>query len=939
MHGSLYVVDALNYLYRAFHALPPLTTRQGTPTGAIYGLCQMLLRIEREHRPTHICVVFDPPGKTFRDEIFAEYKAHRPPMPPDLAAQIPMVRQVVDAFGLPSLSVDGFEADDLIATLTRRARAAGLTVVICSGDKDLMQLIGDGVSLLDTMKNRMLGPAEVVEKFGVPPEKVGDVLALMGDSVDNVPGVEGIGPKTAAELVRTYGTIDDLLSRVGEVKGKRGEALARSRDAVLLSRRLVALRDDVPIPGTLEDVARREPDRERLFALFRELEFSRLLAQEMAAARQGGPDDSASAALAEVGAAQLPAAEGAHPPPESTSSPSAHLSEALDPGASGVGLEAPVRIVGDVGGLAELTAALAAAGSCGVIPFMDDANPARAELVGLAFALPSGGRWYVSIGHRVLGGTPGLREPSALAPVLADPGIAKALHDVKPFEVMLAFRDLRLGGVVWDTLLAGYLGDAAHADLTLAAQLAARKMGELPGREAWLGKGKHERSPASVPAEEAAKHLAAEASAVLALTAQQRTDLTRSTLLPLLEGVELPLCHVLARLERHGVRLDAHRLHALGEEVERSIRTLEEEIWSLSGGRFNIGSPKQLAQVLFEKLGLPVIRKTKTGPSTDADVLEELASQHAVPSKILEYRSLTKLKGTYIDALPALVNPRTGRLHTTFNQAVAATGRLSSSDPNLQNIPIRTELGRRIREAFTAEAGYEIVSADYSQIELRILAHFSADPVFLAAFRAGEDIHQHTAAEVFSVPISAVTAEQRRIAKAINFGLVFGQTDFGLAQSLRIPRATARSYIESYFQRYAGVRAYMERVIAEARRTGRVSTLLGRRRSLPEIASKRPQERSYAERIARNTPIQGSAADLLKLAMIRVDRGLRERWPMVRLLLTVHDELVFEVPSAEVTSFAPWVKGELESITIPGVELQVPLVVDVASGPTWGQSH
>jgi DNA polymerase-1 len=500
---------------------------------------------------------------------------------------------------------------------------------------------------------------------------------------------------------------------------------------------------------------------------------------------------------------------------------------------------------------------------------------------------------------------------------------------------MLAVRGHRLEGVDGDTMLAGYLLDASRNRHDLELVASAVGIGGGLNRTSWLGSGRNSRAPAEVAAEVAADRLAAEATAVLAVASAQRIKLNNTGLDRLYVEIELPLARVLSRVEAHGIRIESAALGSLGEELDRNIAALEADIHRLAGTVFNIGSPKQLGEVLFGKLGLPVVRRTKTGPSTDADVLEELAALHEVPAKIVEYRGLTKLKSTYIEALPALVLARTGRLHTTFNQAVAATGRLSSSEPNLQNIPIRTEVGRRIREAFVADAGYRIVSADYSQIELRILAHFSQDPAFLEAFRSGADIHQRTAAEVFAVPPDSVSAEQRRVAKAINFGLVFGQSEFGLAQTLRIPRATARAYIASYFERYAGVRAYMERSIVEARETGGAVTLLGRRRPIPEMESRRPQERNHAERVARNTPIQGSAADILKLAMIRVDAGLRTSWPDARLLLTVHDELVFEVPDPQVADFSDWVRREMQNV----YRLEVPLVVDVGAGRTWGQAH
>jgi DNA polymerase-1 len=918
---SLYVLDALNFLFRAFHALPPLKTTKGEQTGAIYGLCQMLLKIEREERPTHLTCVFDAPGDNFRNEIYAEYKAHRPPMPPELVPQVALVRTVVEAFGLTTLEVPGYEADDVIAALAKIGVAAGMSVVICSSDKDLLQLCNADVTILDTMKNRRLGPPEVREKWGVGPEQVGDVLALMGDSIDNVPGVPGIGPKTAAELINKYGTLDALLERAGEVKGKRGEALVASRELVRTSRELVRLRDDVPLPKTLAELHRLEPDRDRLRELFRELEFSRLVDQL-----------SPSGAAAIAVHAEEPAAAPAAPIPE-TLAPAAPPPDA--------------RVVVDRAALATLAASIEAAGSVAVAALYDGPSAVRSDLVGLAFAVPRGNvdeapdRVYVPICHRYLGAPACVPEADVLAvlgPLLSSAAVRKHIHDSKTLDVLLRRRGYLLAGVATDPMIASYLLDASRARHDLDVVALVEGAGDVPTRASWMGTGRNLRTGVDIPVEEVGRRLAAEAAAVLALAPGQAAKLDTSRLAGLYRELELPLAGVLARIECRGVLLDTDKLRVIGAEVGTSLAALEKEIHELAGGPFNISSNKQLGEVLFGKLGLPVIRKTKTGASTDADTLEELAALHPVPAKIVEYRGLSKLKGTYIDALPALVNPRTGRLHTSFNQAVAATGRLSSSDPNLQNIPIRTEIGRRIREAFVARPGYVIVSADYSQIELRVLAHLSDDPAFLDAFRSGQDIHQRTAAEVFGVPAASVTAEHRRIAKAINFGLVFGQGEFGLSQVLRIPRAQAREYIASYFNRYAGVRAYMDDAIVQTRETGESATLLGRRRPLPDIRSTRAQDRAYAERIARNNPVQGTAADLLKLAMLRVDAGIEAGAAGAagaELLLTVHDELVFEVPEAAVPAFSAWVKHQMESV----YELKVPLTVDVGAGPTWSSAH
>ena len=915
---TLYIVDALNFIFRAFHALPPLTSQKGVPTGAVYGLCQMLLRIERENRPTHLCAVFDAPGENFRHTLYPQYKSHRPPMPPELAVQMGWVHPVIDAFGIQVLSVPGFEADDVIATVARAAVAAGMEAVICSSDKDLMQLCGDGIAILDTMRNRRLGPPEVQEKFGVPPDKVGDVLALMGDSIDNVPGVEGIGPKTAADLINRYGSLPNLLEHATEVKGKRGEALVAAREVVRVSRELVRLREDVPLPKSLHDLHRQDPDQERLRGLFHELEFTRLI------------DALARGAVAPAGGA-----------PRTGDAAVAGTPLSADPAVTPIEPVAAEIIGADEASLAALATRVTGARQVGLALAWDGSAAVRGELVGLAFALPDGARLYLPLGHRYLGAPAAPARAALIAhlgPVVADPVLKKAVHDAKVVEVVLGRAGLPAAGLDDDSMLAAYVLDSTRSGYGIPEVAMGAGIADVAARTAWLGSGKTARPIGDVPVEEAGRRMAAEAAASLALATRHADALALTGQAALYRDLELPLARVLGKIEGRGVLLDSDYMRALGQEVGASLMVLEKEIHALAGAPFNINSNKQLGEVLFGKLALPVVRKTKTGPSTDAETLEELAPLHPVPEKILEYRTLMKLKGTYIDALPALVNPDTGRLHTSFNQAVAATGRLSSSDPNLQNIPIRTDIGRRLRQAFVARPGFALVSADYSQIELRILAHFSEDPAFLDAFHSGQDIHQRTAAEVFGIDTASVTGEQRRIAKAINFGLVFGQSDFGLGQVLRIPRAQARAYIDSYFRRYSGVKAYMDRAIAEARATSEVTTLLGRRRPLPEIHSARGQDRNYAERIARNSPIQGSAADLLKLAMIRIDAAIEAGEgdaSGAELLLTVHDELVFEVPLDQVTGFAAWAKAQMEAV----YPLKVPLVVEVAHGHTWGDAH
>jgi DNA polymerase-1 len=865
----------------------------------------MLLRIEREYQPNYACAVFDAPGPSFRDALYPAYKANRPPTPPELILQIQEAHRVVEAFGFPSFCIPGVEADDVIATLAKQASAEGLQVIIGSSDKDLMQIVDDRVRLLDPMRNRLMGVAEVIERFGVPPEKLGDLLALMGDTADNVPGISGIGPKSAADLISTWGSLSDILAHAKDIKGKKSEAILRGQDTLALSRTLVTLRENVPLDKELATLRRSSLDWARLEVLFRELEFGRLL-QEAKSRSQP----------VETEPADLPAN------PDSK------------PAASDLPTVLSAGIVTTEAELAGLRRLVSESTELGVAYYLD---PKEGTLLGIAFAFPSEESRYLPIVWRTLGSVTELNEKHCfdfLKFVFLEKSIPIHVHDAKPLVKALLDRDLSLPNLGIDTLLAALVlptqtmvADQGNKNLELDGQVSMDRAG-------WLGSGRKAIQLSSLSNEIIASHLSAEARTILGQAKKITTDLELTEKWALYHDIERALVPVLARMERWGVRLDSNHLRNLTNDVAVQVQALEQEIHTVAGVKFNLGSPKQLAEILFGKLGLPVLKKTKTGPSTDGEVLESLASLHPLPAMLVEWRGLTKLRSTYLEALPALVNPRTHRLHTTFHQDGAATGRFSSTDPNLQNIPIRSELGRKIRQAFTADPGFSIVSADYSQIELRVLTHFCEDPAFLSAFRNGADIHRRTAAEVFEVAEADVTPEQRRIAKAINFGLVFGQTDFGLARVLKISRQEAKQYIERYFARYSKVEGFMNQAIETARRTSRVETLLGRVRPLPEIHSSRSQVRSYAERIARNTPIQGSAADILKLAMLKVARGL-PRFPNARLLLTVHDELVFEVPNEEVKEFVPWVKTTMET----ACTLKVPLVVEVGVGSNWGNAH
>lgn len=928
---ALFLVDGSGFIFRAYHALPKFTTAAGQPTGAVYGFAQMLLKLEQDHHPARLAVVFDASSTSFRDALYADYKANRAETPEDLAPQFALVREVVRAFGVPAIEQEGYEADDLIATLTRRAVEEGRRVVIVSSDKDMMQLIsdgdGDGVLMIRPvwqsgprgkggMEDVLYRAAEVEARYGVRPSQLGDVLALMGDSVDNVPGVPGIGEKTASALIRHFGSLEALLARLDEVpqvpklRGaeKVRQTLAEHVEQARLSRTLVTLDAAVPIEADPATLARGVPDFDRVAALFRELEFHRLLERIQANSGEAKPVE------AEAGAA-----------------------------------EPPARLILDEAALAKLLMELRDAGELALACECIGEGP-FALVCGLAFAADGVEPAYLPFEHRYLGAPeqlPAERAFALLRPLLADPAVKKHIHGSKAAYRALRGADIALAGVVGDPELGAYLLDPTRDDERQRdkplAPLAARFGATARERDDLLGNGKNggktKKSSAlgyeSVEVERAAAYATGRARATLVASRGLRAELEARAMATLYDTIELPLARVLALLERHGIAVDTAALGTLGEEMTAKLEQLEAEVARLAGYSLNLGSPKQLQELLFERMALPAGRKTKTGHSTDAAVLEELAEAHpeAAPIllAILEHRAVAKLKGTYVDALPALVAPRTGRIHTTFHQTVAGTGRLSSSDPNLQNIPIRSELGRLVRRAFVAAPGHLLVSADYSQIELRVLAHLCEDPVLTDAFRHGEDIHQRTAREMFSVEAAAVTAEMRRIAKAINYGLIYGQTDFGLARAVGISREEARRYIASYFGRYARVAAYMEQLVVDARREGGTRTLFGRFRPLPELASGNRNLRLYGERMARNTPIQGTAADLLKLAMITLEDRLERELPRTRMLLTVHDELVLEAPRDEAEQAGHLVQEVMEHCH----ELRVPLVVEVGVGASW----
>jgi len=895
---SLWLVDGSHTIFRAYHALPHLSTRQGVPTNAVYGFTTMLLRAIREGSPTHLAVAFDEEAKAKRSEIYDAYKATRGAPPDDLMPQFPLVRQVLEAMRVPAIGFPGYEADDVIATLAKRARAQGWEVVIVSGDKDLMQLVVDGIRCYDSMYEKWYGPAEVEEKWGVPPAQVADLLALTGDKIDNIPGVPGVGEKTAAGLLKEYGTLENVLANATQVKKpKLRENLLANLDNVRRGRKLISLYDDLPLPVQLEDLERKPIDEPRARQLFTQLEFVRLVND-------------------------LP-----RPPPTPPT-----------------GARSIATTVEEVQRLVDKARAR---GRFAILTLTSEDEPLRDELLGLAISLPDESV-YVPLGHRPAGagGSGALFAPAEinarraiplLKPLLEDPGIIKDGHDLKRDVDAWRRVGVNLKGLGVDSRIASYLIDPTGRDHSLVQTARERISCELPLLKELCersGKGKKATPLAELPVDVTGAAAAALVEGARRLTEALGEDLRGDPeLLGLYTDIEKPLIEVLADLEVTGIRIDVPRLQQLGEELGRQIDALLREIFQLAGGEFLPASTQQLAEVLYKKLNLPVLKRGKTGPSTDQEVLEELAQQHALPAKVLEHRQLTKLKNTYLDALPAVLG-KDGRLHTTFDQAVAATGRLSSINPNLQNIPIRTPIGAKIREAFIPEPGWLLLSADYSQIELRVLAHISGDPVLRASFESGEDLHARTAGETFGVPPSEVTRQQRDIAKMINYGIAYGLSAFGLAHRLGLDKSEAADIIERYFARYAKVKQWLDDTIASARSTGMVKTMFGRRRYLPDINSKNPSARSAAERTAVNTPIQGSAADLVKRAMLLVDAALRGKY-QARMLLQVHDELVLEAPPEEVEAVAPIVKAQMSR----AADLAVPLVVELGSGKTWGAAH
>ena len=907
----LFLIDAYALIYRSYFAFihRPLTNARGENTSAPFGFANFLYAIRAEHQPDYIAVVFDA-GRSHREELYPDYKATREKMPRELRDSLPRIRELVEAFGDRVIEVEGWEADDVIGTLAARAVEAGLEAVIVSGDKDFFQLVGDGVHLLNPGRGGPHGVGQqwvdagaARKKFGVEPGRVVDYLALVGDSSDNVPGAPGIGPKTAQKLLTEYGTVEEVLAHAGDIKAKRArESLQAHRDEVLLSKQLVTIRTDLELDADLEELRVSAPDNERLRALYVDLEFRTLL-DRLDEADGGG------AATAEVAVADQ-------------------------------------ILVTDPGELSSIVRACREAGVMAVAVLNRTLDPNRGDVAGVAVAAEPGRCYYLPVAHEAamsleLGDMDDAPAPNlpalgseAFGPireVLADPGIAKVGHDLKRSLIACRRAGLELAGSLQDVLVASYVLDPGRRRKELGALSS-----DLLGRELTpvgkvLGTGKKRRLYGDIAASEALAFACEQVEVPLRLWHRFEGQMASQGLERLFLELEMPLIPVLADMEMNGIGIDAGFFAAMSRRLGDELRLIRDDIYRVAGTEFNINSTPQLREVLFERLGLPVVKRTKTGPSTDSSVLEELAIQgHRLPSLMMDYRQLEKLRNTYVDALPSLVNPDTRRIHTTFNQAVAATGRLSSSDPNLQNIPIRTSVGREVRRGFTAPEGSMLVTADYSQIELRILAHFSGDEVFVRAFKEGKDVHRETAAVIFDVPVEAVTGGMRNQAKTVNFATLYGQGPFGLARQLGISMDDAKRFIAQYFERFAGVRRFLDEQVAQARESGYVETLLGRRRYIPELRARAWNVRQFGERVAQNTPIQGTAADLIKVAMIRVRKVVGDG-PGARMLLQVHDELVFEVEEGRVADLTETVVDVMES----ALELNVPLRVDVGAGRTW----
>lgn len=926
--NPLVLVDGSSYLYRAFHAFPPLTNSAGEPTGAMYGVLNMLKSLISQVQPSHIAVVFDAKGKTFRDEMFEQYKSHRPPMPDDLRKQIQPLHDIIRALGIPLLVIEGVEADDVIGTLAVAASKANQKVLISTGDKDMAQLVDDNIMLINTMNNTLLDREAVIEKYGIPPELIIDYLALMGDSADNIPGVAGVGEKTALGLLQGIGSMAEIyanLDKVAElpIRGakKLGDKLLAEKEMADLSYRLATIKTDVALDITPEQLTLGASNNDQLTEYFGRYEFKRWLNEVMNGADSITNNNEQPTKINHYQATPALAQDNSD--------------EALPAIQIDRSRYETLLTEADLNRWVEK---LKQAKLFALDTETDNLDYMAANLVGISFALENGEAAYLPLQLDYLGAPKTLEKTTALSllkPVLENPSIQKVGQNFKYDLTIFARNGIDVQGVAFDTMLESYvLNSTGRHNMD---DLAKRYLGhQTISFEEIAGKGKNQLTFNQIPLEKAAEYAAEDADVTMKLQQVLWEKLSKEpTLEKLFKEMELPLLGVLSRMERRGVLIDSDALFLQSNEIANRLSELEEQAYVLAGQPFNLASTKQLQEILFDKLGLPVIQKTPKGaPSTNEEVLEELAFSHELPKVLVEHRGLSKLKSTYTDKLPQMVNPQTGRVHTSYHQAVTATGRLSSSDPNLQNIPIRNEEGRRIRQAFIAREGFTVVAADYSQIELRIMAHLSQDQGLINAFTQGKDIHRSTAAEIFGVALDEVTSEQRRNAKAINFGLIYGMSAFGLSRQLGIGRADAQSYMDLYFKRYPGVQTFMHDIREKAKAQGYVETLFGRRLYLPDINSSNGMRRKAAERVAINAPMQGTAADIIKRAMIQLDQKLQND-PDIAMIMQVHDELVFEVRSEKVAFYSELIKTQMEG----AADLVVPLIVEVGQGTNWDEAH
>ena len=889
---KLFLIDGHAYIHRAYHALPPLSTSRGEIVNAVYGFIRLLLKIIRQEKPGYLAVCFDHPAPTFRHREFAAYKAHRKEIESELKTQMPLAREAVRALNIALIEKEGFEADDLIATLARQAARDSIDVVIVTADKDALQLVDERISVYNESRNFIYDTQKVKEKYGLLPAQLTDMFALAGDASDNIPGARGIGEKTAVKLISDYGSVENLLEHTGELKGKMKENVVSSAPDITKSKYLVTLIDNVPLDLRWQDTAVKKPDEQHALEFLRRLEFTTLIDEILPVPSAGAARDDA----------------------------------AMQP----AGFETEI-VTGD-DQLDALIRRLTTAERISFDVETTGLDPHRALIVGLSFAVETGKGYYIPVGHSA-GNATQLSEGRVMAAVkgiLENPGLKKYGQNMKYDIIMLRRHGIDVAGVYFDSMIASYCLNPSrltHNLKTIALDYLNERM---TGIEELIGSGAKQISMDLVPIERAAPYAVADAVTVLRLADRLEPELSGKKLDRLFFDIEMPLVTILADMERRGIKVDVAYLQELSKEFAVSITAIEKEIHRIAGETFNLNSTKQLAVILFEKLKLPVIRRTKTGYSTDEETLKALASSHELPARIIEYRELQKLKSTYIDSLVALADD-SGRVRTSLNQAVTATGRLSSSEPNLQNIPVRTEYGRKIRRAFIPCKGNALLSADYSQIDLRVLAHVSEDPALLDAFKTKQDVHAATAAEVFGVDVHSVSPAQRRIAKTINFGIIYGMSSFGLAQQLSLSPSEAQTYIDRYFERYRGVKNWIEAVIAQARAQGYVTTLTGRIRYLPEIRAANAQVRKFAERTAMNTPIQGTSADIIKIAMIRIHKAMTREHAAATMLMQVHDELLFEIPEGDLAASAALIKNEMES----AMGLSVPVIVDIKSGQSW----